>query len=211
MMKKCRTVMVVLLIMVVFAACTKTEQPIMDNPQSSLEEETTLADAAVTFQAIVLECSDTSILAESVEGSLESDSSDQFQIPNIEGTQFQAGDVIEIAYDGSIMETYPAQLGKVYAITLIEQADTDTMWDKIPMVMVNDKLYYDTGKESSIEARCGNMDGQITSTVDGTEIPTENNQSNFGTGFGYQYGSEENTIEVYMNEKWIVFEYREEM
>jgi len=77
-------------------------------------------------------------------------------------------------------------------------------------VMVNDKLYYDTGKESTVVGRCGNMDGQITSTVDGTEIPTENNQSNFGTGFGYQYGSEENTIEIFMNEKWIVFAYREE-
>ncbi len=75
---------------------------------------------AVTFQAIVLECSDTSILAEPVEGSLELDSAGQFHIPNIEGTQLQAGDVIEIAYDGSIMETYPAQLGEVYNITLLE-------------------------------------------------------------------------------------------
>ena len=38
-----------------------------------------------------------------------------------------------------------------------------------------------------IRGRCGNMDGEITSTVDGTEIPTEDNQSNFGSGFGYQY------------------------
>ena len=29
--------------------------------------------------------------------------------------------------------------------------------------------------------RCGTMDGEITSTVDGTEIPTEDNQSNFGS------------------------------
>lgn len=187
-------------------------------PKSSLEEKIAelyrIAEqnppAAVTFQAIVLECSDTSILAEPVEGSLELDSADQFHIPNTEGTQLQAGDVIEIAYDGSILETYPAQLGEVYSITLIEQANADSMWDKIPMVMVNDKLYYDTGTESTAVGRCGNMDGQITSTVDGTEIPTENNQSNFGTGFGYQYGGRENTIEVFMNEKWIVFEYREE-
>ena len=75
--------------------------------------------------------------------------------------------------------------------------------------MVNDKLYYDTGRESTIEMRCGNMDGEITSSVDGTQIPTQNNESNFGSGFGFQYGSEEDTIEVYMNEKWIVFEYRE--
>ena len=81
-------------------------------------------------------------------------------------------------------------------------------WDKIPMVMVDGKLYYDTGKESTISGRCGVMDGEITSTVDGSEIPTKDNQSNFGTGFEYQYGTD-NTIEIFMNEKWIVFEQRE--
>ena len=81
-------------------------------------------------------------------------------------------------------------------------------WDKIPMVMVDGKLYYDTGKESTISGRCGVMDGEITSTVDGSEIPTKDNQSNFGTGFEYQYGAD-NTIEIFMNEKWIVFEQRE--
>ena len=81
-------------------------------------------------------------------------------------------------------------------------------WDKIPMVMVDGKLYYDTGKESTVSARCGVMDGEITSTVDGSEIPTKDNQSNFGTGFEYQYGAD-NTIEIFMNEKWIVFEQRE--
>ena len=90
-----------------------------------------------------------------------------------------------------------------------EQAGTNKMWDRIPMVRIDGKLYYDTGRESIMDARCGNMDGEITSTVDGTEIPTEDNQSNFGSGFGYQYGTDD-TIEIYMNEKWFVFEYREE-
>lgn len=92
---------------------------------------------------------------------------------------------------------------------LPEQEEADAMYDRIPMVRVNGKLYYDTGKESTVEGRCGNMDGEITSTVDGTEIPTEDNQSNFGSGFGYQYGADD-TIEIYRNEKWVVFEYREE-
>ena len=69
------------------------------------------------------------------------------------------------------------------------------------MVRIDGKLYYDTGRESIMDARCGTMDGEITSTVDGTEIPTEDNQSNFGSGFGYQYGADD-TIEIYMNEKW---------
>lgn len=37
----------------------------------------------------------------------------------------------------------------------------------------------------------------------------DDNQSNFGSGFAYQYGADD-TIEIYMNEKWFVFEYRED-
>ena len=84
----------------------------------------------------------------------------------------------------------------------------DMKWDRIPMVMVNGKLYYDTGNESTIDGRCGGMDGEITTAVDGSEIPTQDNQSNFGTGFGYQFGPDD-TIEVFMNEKWIVFAHRD--
>ncbi|MCD8130729.1 MAG: hypothetical protein LUE16_05540 [Lachnospiraceae bacterium] len=58
-----------------------------------------------------------------------------------------------------------------------------------PLVMVNGSLYCSTGKESTMTARCGMMDGEITSSVESTEIPSEDNQSNFGTGYGYQYGS----------------------
>ena len=80
--------------------------------------------------------------------------------------------------------------------------------DKIPMVMVNGNLYYDTGKESSMDTRCGVMDGKITSSVDSSKIPAENNQSNFGEGYEYQYGAE-GTIEILIDGKWIVFEQRE--
>ncbi|MEA5083499.1 MAG: hypothetical protein VB018_05005 [Lachnospiraceae bacterium] len=62
-------------------------------------------------------------------------------------------------------------------------------------------MYYDTGKESNIIGRCGVMDGEITSTVGEIQIPTEDNQSNFGTGYHYQFGSD-NTLEIYMNDKW---------
>lgn len=79
--------------------------------------------------------------------------------------------------------------------------------DKIPMVMVDGTLYYDTNRESSLGARCGVMDGEITSAVDGTEIPEENDQSNFGTGYGYQYGLE-GSIELNIDGKWMVFEER---
>ncbi len=93
-------------------------------------------------------------------------------------------------------------------ILMTESDPESSEWDKIPMVMVDGKLYYDTGEESNMDARCGVMDGEITSSVDGSEIPSEDNQSNFGTGFGYQYGDND-TLEICMNGKWIIFAQRD--
>lgn len=83
-------------------------------------------------------------------------------------------------------------------------AEEPLQYDRRPMVRVNGALYLDTGEESDIGARCGVMDGEITSTVDGTEIPTQDDQSNFGAGFGYQY-VDENSIDLFINDKWIRF------
>lgn len=87
-----------------------------------------------------------------------------------------------------------------------EEPITEISGDQIPMVMVDGLLYYDTGKESILEGRCGMMDGEITSTVDASQIPTVDNQSNFGTGFGYQYAIN-NSIDIQMEDgNWYVFQ-----
>ncbi len=185
------------------------EMNVSDIPDGLESEYEWNNERTAAFQATVLEINNDTILVGPADGSLELNSADKFSISNEKNLDLQVGDLIEIVYNGEIMESYPAGLGEVYEMTVIERAEADAMWDRIPMVRVNDKLYYDTGKESTVYGRCGNMDGQITSEVDGSEIPAENNQSNFGTGFGYQYG-EGDTIEIYMNEKWFVFEYREE-
>lgn len=45
---------------------------------------------------------------------------------------------------------------------------------------------------------------EITSqTATGTDAPTENGQSNFGTGYGYQRIDDH--IEVLIDNQWIVF------
>ena len=72
------------------------------------------------------------------------------------------------------------------------------------MVMLEGKLYYDTGSDSDITARCGVMDGQITSTVQSDETPSENNQSNFGTDYGYQF-VDDNNVDVVIGEHWVRF------
>lgn len=158
----------------------------------------------ITFEAEVLEIYEGYFLVEPVEGSWEFNSADQIEVPmkNMDPSlEPEVGDIIEIVYSGEILETYPARLQEVYSIKVSKEAEK---WDLIPMVMVDGELYLDTGRESTVEGRCGVMDGEITSTVESWEKPTEDNQSNFGTGYGYQYGVA-GTIEIYMNEKWWVF------
>lgn len=79
----------------------------------------------ITFQASVIEKTNDAITVKPADGSPELDSADQFYISNVsneENPELQIGDLVEISYNGEIMESYPAQLGEVYKITVIEQA-----------------------------------------------------------------------------------------
>ena len=159
------------------------------------------------FQAEILGIFDSYYLVEPVEGSPELRSSDRIEVkiePLDPSLEPEVGDIIEIIHSGEIMESDPARLQDVYSIRVVNEEEQE-QWAMIPMVMVGGKLYLDTGMESSVEARCGVMDGEITSSVDGTKKPTQDGESNFGTGYGYQYGPQEGTIEIFMNEKWWVF------
>lgn len=89
-----------------------------------------------------------------------------------------------------------------------EISEEETEQSHNRMVMVNDKLYVETGETSNSMLRCGIMDGQITSSVE-LGIPAENNQSNFGSGYGYQYGRRENQIEINIEDEWLIFAYNE--
>lgn len=74
-----------------------------------------------------------------------------------------------------------------------------------PQVMVDGVIYVDTGKESTAADRENGFDGEITSSVMGDERPVENDQSNFGTGYGYQFGEREGTVELYINGRWWIY------
>ena len=113
-------------------------------------------------------------------------------------------DYVEQPYQG-IYEPAPA-LG-VLLDELLESGEP-VLNDRIPMVMADGAMYYDTGRESTVTGRCGVMDGEITAAVERTEVPSENNQSNFGAGYGYQWGTEEGTLEVCIDGKWMVFKRR---
>ena len=92
----------------------------------------------------------------------------------------------------------------------VEMEGTETAGEKeqLRMVKLDDKLYYDTGKVSNA-ARCGVMDFELDSSVESGQ-PMENNQTNFGTGYGGQYGMDENEIEVLLDGEWHIFSCRDE-
>ena len=73
------------------------------------------------------------------------------------------------------------------------------------MLMVDGVLYEDAGCEDTTEGRCGNMDGEITSSVESWQQPEEDGQSNFGSGLGYQIGMEPDTLEILQDGHWLVF------
>lgn len=75
------------------------------------------------------------------------------------------------------------------------------------MVMLDGKLYVDTG-EITDAGRCGVMDFTLDSSVEQGQ-PTENYQTNFGTGYSGQWGMRENRIDICINDVWHVFAYQE--
>lgn len=97
----------------------------------SLEEDDIGSPAAAnqaSFNAVVTEMGDQHFLVRPVEGegilssadliSVSKTIKDEKVLPEI-----QEGDEVKIVYDGTVAETYPAQLSKVYDIQLVSKAD----------------------------------------------------------------------------------------
>ena len=88
----------------------------------------------------------------------------------------------------------------------------EVLWDAKPSVMIDGVLYGTTGRTGiystdTTPQNGGHVDGEITSTVESHEYPTQDNQSNFGTGYFYRYG-ENHTVEIFFDSsnKWVIYE-----
>ena len=71
------------------------------------------------------------------------------------------------------------------------------------MVKVKGRIYVDTGYENAM-VTCGTADGQIKTSVDGREMPSKDDESNFGKGYGYQVW-EKGYINVQIDNRRILF------
>lgn len=70
-------------------------------------------------------------------------------------------------------------------------------------VKVSGAIYEDTGYINSM-ATCGTADGEIKTSISEKEMPILDDESNFGTGYGYQVW-EDGYINVHIDNKWILF------
>lgn len=70
-------------------------------------------------------------------------------------------------------------------------------------VKVSGTLYEDTGYINSM-VTCSTADGEIKTAVSEKEMPTKDDESNFGTGYSYQVW-EEGYVNVQIDNKWILF------
>ena len=75
-----------------------------------------------SFEATVLEVHDTYLLVEPVEGAWERSSADKIEVSLQDKTSWpipQVGDTVNVFYNGELMETYPARVGKVYRVEIV--------------------------------------------------------------------------------------------
>lgn len=83
-----------------------------------------IPDEYAAFHAEILEINDSSMLVKPLPGFPELDSADQFSLPinNMPPSpEAEVGDIIEIQYNGEILESYPAQLGVIYGTAVIAE------------------------------------------------------------------------------------------
>lgn len=95
-------------------------------------------------------------------------------------------------------------LGSTYGTDGGEDGVCAASPDNRRAVCIDGVLYYDTGAVSDMEYRCGTPDGVISDTTAADELPTEDGQSNFGTGYGYQFAAD-GTVEVEIDGEYVIF------
>ncbi len=119
------------------------------------------------------------------------------------------------------MKKYIYSIAVIFIMILVLTACKDTVKDedkasdsnvvypvgsdeKAKLVKVHGQLYIDMGYVNSA-VTCGTADGEITSSVEPSQSPEKDNESNFGKGYEYQLGDAHH-INVNIDGRWVVFQ-----
>ena len=132
------------LMVVAVVACAVVTVCFATNPkQDSFQEQHTV-------QARITGVEDASFLVEPVEGASELSSCDLFRVPITNmppSPEPQVGNIVEISYDGSILESYPAQFGTVYSMRVVSQENRP----EIEELRVKYPEYFELGTFKGLE------------------------------------------------------------
>lgn len=104
--------------------------------------------------------------------------------------------------DGRYLEVTVNEKGK---ITEARFTESPVLWDRCPMIRVDSALYFDTGKTMAGEVDPSAIVGKISSTVDQSQIPQEDGQSNFDY-VGADYAKVEEGVVILIDGEWVLFE-----
>ena len=118
-MKKIIALLLAAVLVLMLAGCHQTVSIIPGTDGHNMSMNDIIANAP-SIVGTIRKAGDTYILIENEQGeyrvSLQVQCADSM-------TEFRIGDEVTVYYDGSIAETYPAQINTVYAITLRTPAD----------------------------------------------------------------------------------------
>lgn len=89
--------------------------------------------------------------------------------------------------------------------SLLDHIEFEYLYSYRKLIKADGVVYTDTGKIWEDDGNARSLDGSITSSVDENNIPTINDQSNFGVGYGYRFGMTKSTIEVLIDDYWYEF------
>ncbi len=104
-MKKCIALLFIMCCILTLAACGK------ENPTEEC-----------SFEATVLEVHETYLLVEPAEDAWERSSADKIEVSLQDKTSWpipQVSDTVNVFYNGELMETYPARVGKVFRVEIV--------------------------------------------------------------------------------------------
>lgn len=198
-MKKYISLFLILTLIFSFTACQ------INNKANDTEKNPGIENQEKTiFKAEIIEIYDNDVIVKPEGNSNIAKSSDKISISKeiFKENEVEIGDMVSIEFNGIILESYPAQLGQVFSVELL---DNEHQEEYKQLIKFNNKLYFNTFEKSKHIPTCGVMDGIVTSTVERNEIPEENCQSNFGTGYQFQGFIIEETLQVLIDNIWYIF------
>lgn len=160
-----------------------------------------IPEKAAVMQGKIVEIDKGNMIIEPVEGSAELKSSDKFSISmeHMDASpEPQVGYIVEITYDGSILETYPAMFGTVYFVKVVVESnssDCKAFNSEGVKIGIDNITYVCTGIQVPIEPD--------ESVIEYVEIPVEG--SSDITAFARISDSGEDYLICLIGEEWYKF------